>query len=80
MHCCLQGHSSRQKNKMTSSDVENSTAKQYACIELKITDGHWPFSVQLSAMATQNLYRWPNQNFSLASQTRSLIFSSACRI
>ena len=27
--------------------------------ELKITGGHWPFSVQFSTMAIQNLCRWP---------------------
>ena len=52
--------------------------------ELKITAGYWPFSVQFSTMATQilimtvsKLYRWPIKNSVLASQTQSLIFSSA---
>ena len=48
--------------------------------ELKIAAGHWPFSVQFSTMATQKLtiialnIQMPNNNFSLASQTQSLIF------
>ena len=47
-------------------EIEQQEVVQVRRTELRIAAGHWPFSVQFSTMATQNLiffciklYRWP---------------------
>ena len=51
----------------------------------EITGGHWPFFMQFSIIATQNLImivsncvQMANQNFSLASQTQALFSALLC--